>query len=174
MVSKCKKKKTKKRPQCMLSVSDLRKIMFLYKDMSAYKAKMARRAAPKMLPNATPVDEALLARSGAVGEAPEVPLPAENPEDGAATGTVAMVVAEAPELSETAVVSAGTAAGVPTTRTGTAAVAVEPAGAAAGVEKTTCGTVMTVEIAVVVEEDGITRPEETPVDSTHGTVMVVW
>jgi hypothetical protein len=28
-------------------------------------------------------------------------------------------------------------------------------------------------IAVVVEEDGMTRPEETPVDSTHGTVMVV-
>jgi hypothetical protein len=142
--------------------------IFYTKQFVAHKAKMANRAAPMMLPNATPVEEPLLARRGAVGAAPEVPLLA----DGAATGTVAMVVAEAPELSETAVVSAGTAAGVPTTRTGTAAVAV-PAGAAVGVENTTCGTVMTVLIAVVVEEDGMTRPEETPVDSTHGTVMVV-
>jgi hypothetical protein len=131
----------------------------------AYKAKMARRAAPMMLPNATPVEEPLLARSGAVGAA--VLLPPV----GAATGTVAMVVGAVPELPETGVVSAGTAAGVPTTRTGTAAVAV-PDGAAVGVENTTWGTVMTVEIAVVVEEDGMIRPEETPVDSTHGTVMV--
>jgi hypothetical protein len=121
-----------------------------------------------MLPKATPVEEPLLACSGAVGAA-AVPLPA----DVAAIGTVAMVVAEAPELPEAGVVSAGTAAGVPTTSTGAAAVAV-PVAAAVGVEKTTCGTVITVESAVVVDEEGMTSPEDTPVDSTHGTVMVVW
>ena len=130
------------------------------------------RAAPKMLPKATPVEEPLLARRGAVGDA--VPLPAD-PVDGAGIGTVAIVVsAGTPEFSETGVVSAGTEAGVPTTRTGTAAVAVPSDGASVGVENVTCGTVMTVEIIVVVDEDGITSPEETPVDSTHGTVTVVW
>ena len=121
-------------------------------ELLAHKAKMARTAAPTMLPKVTPVEEPLFASSGAVGAAE------------------AAMVAEAPALPATGVVAAGTAAGVPGTRTGAAVVAAP----AAGVEKTTCGTVMTVEMAVVVDEDGITRPEDTPVDSTHGTVTMVW
>jgi len=42
----------------------------------------------------------------------------------------------------------------------------------AAVENTTCGTVKVVLSVVVVLEDGMVNPEETPVDSTHGTTYV--
>lgn len=88
------------------------------------------------------------------------PLPVE------ATGTVAMVVGVAPEAG---VVTAATGAGVPATKTAAGVVAV-PDGDA--VENTTCGTVKVVLSVVVVLEDEMVNPEETPVDSTHGTTYV--
>ena len=81
-----------------------------------------------MEPIATPLDDPLLAWKGVGVAVAAVPLLGVV----ATIGTVAMVVAEAPEFPETGVVSAGTGAGVPTTKTGTAAVAV-PDGAAVGV-----------------------------------------
>lgn len=121
-----------------------------------------------MEPMATPLDDPLLAWRGRDGlEVVAFPLLPVA----AGIGTVAMVVAADPEFPEAGVVWAGTGAGVPTTKTGAGAVAV-PVGAAAGVENTTCGTVKVVLSVVVVLEDGMTKPEETPVDSTHGTTYV--
>jgi len=113
---------------------------------------------------ATPLEEPLLVCTIGV-------LPLRLLDGVAAIGMVAMVVADAPEFPDAGVVAAGTGAGVPTTKIGAGAVAV-PVGAPAGVENTTCGTVKVVLSVVVVLEDGMTNPEETPVDSTHGTTYV--
>lgn len=131
-----------------------------------YKARTARTAAPKMELKATVMEAPPLVVRGEVGTGDAFAVPFDPAYD------VGTVLGAGTALD--GVVLATTAAGVPITKTGAAGDAVAPEFplTAAGVEKTTWGTVKAVEMTVWVLEDGMIKPEETPVLWTHGTVTV--
>jgi hypothetical protein len=126
--------------------------------VAIYMAKTANMRAAPIEPSAMPLrDPAPVKATGDVDFGPLVTVALD-------TATELNVVAAGTPVVTPAAWDACVVAG---TRAADAVVAPET------VVNWTCGTVTAVERIVVVEEPGMTDPEEMPVDSVHGTVRVV-